>query len=452
VRHTGWLHATLIGLLMLASCATPLQWGNYPSGLVDIDTAGWQADIAWLRSELPKRNPHFAADTAMAATFDAAAVDLLGRVPDLLDAHYPPGTQAADRLVVELARLIALAGEGHTSLNMSSDMVFPVLVRWFPEGLFVIAADEQLLQDNPMILGTMVRAIQRPDGLDMLVEDNVGPGLESLLNSVIAVDHPNGYRPQHGTVLMNPVLARGLGLAAEELVYVLDDGTGADPLRVRVSASPWSAVSFRRVNADQAAPRPLSHSSARGNWYVVGGPDGRTLYLRYDSCVMDAYALFQSVLNELKRGPVERLIVDLRWNSGGTSLPGSWFAHQVAGIPAINKSGALFVLIGPGTFSSGMMLAVDFMAWTKAIFAGQPLAQGPDSWGEVKRFALPNSGLVVGHSSRLWRYSRGKNLRLNGDGLIEPDPGFAIETRFAEYVDWLDPVLDAVLPTGANYQ
>ena len=91
------------------------------------------------------------------------------------------------------------------------------------------------------------------------------------------------------------------------------------------------------------------------------------------------------------------------------------------------------------------MLAVDLMHRTNAVFAEQPLAESPSSWGEVKRFPLPNSGLMVGHSTIFFRYSRGKDLRLDEDGNLLPDPGFHIMPTFADYENGTDPVLEAAL-------
>jgi hypothetical protein len=142
---------------------------------------------------------------------------------------------------------------------------------------------------------------------------------------------------------------------------------------------------------------------------------------------------------------VDRVVVDLRANSGGLSIPGTWFASQLGGIPKVNRDGGLFVLIGPRTFSSGMMMAVDLMDKTDAVFAGEPLAENVDAWGEVKRFPLPNSGLMIGHSTRFIRYGRWKDLRLDEDGNIVPDEGFEIRPTFADYENGRDPVLAAVL-------
>lgn len=260
---------------------------------------------------------------------------------------------------------------------------------------------------------------------------------------VIAVDHANGYRSAHAEVLSDPALMRGLGLAdADGLTYRLErDGVTSE---VTIAEMAGSAVRVVRA-ADDAPITSLSGRYAGPNWYTRTGADGATVYLKYSDCVAEAKDLFAKLIAELEHSPAERLIIDIRSNSGGTSVPGRRLSRELAGIPSLQTSGSIFVLISPRTFSSGMMLAVDPMERTPALFAGQAFAQRPDSWGEVERFPLPNSGLMIGHSTRFFTYSEGKELRLDADGMIAPDPGLAIERTFEEYARGIDQVLEAVL-------
>lgn len=412
---------------LISSCSTPLAWQSY-SQEVDLSTltpAQWQEDLAFLRTELPARNPHFGEDPQMGQAFDTAAQAVLASIDS---------TTTAEKMVVELARLIALVGEGHTSLNALPDNYFPVIATWFADGFFVSGADREYAST----IGARVVGIRDASGTALSTAE-----LEPILNSVISADHPNGYRPSHAQVLSDPLLMRGLGLADETgLTYRLDHGSGIE--EVTVAEKPGSQIEVVRAT-DDAPNTPLAARSGEPNWYTRTGLNDSVIYLRYDDCRMDAMGLFGEVLNELKRSSVERLIIDIRGNSGGISIPGSRFARQLSGIIGLDDPGDIFVLIGPGTFSSGMMFAVDLMDNTNAFFAGQPLAERPNSWGEVKQFQLPNSGLYVGHSTRFFRYGRGKDLRLDADGVLVPDEEFVIARTFEQYRLGIDPVVEQVL-------
>jgi hypothetical protein len=56
---------------------------------------------------------------------------------------------------------------------------------------------------------------------------------------------------------------------------------------------------------------------------------------------------------------------------------------------------------------------------------------------------------MVGHSTVYFRYGRGKDLRLDEDGNLVPDPDFRIMPTFADYESGIDPVLEAALDYGA---
>ncbi|MFP4483635.1 MAG: hypothetical protein ACLFO1_02145 [Spirochaetaceae bacterium] len=414
-------------LLLMTACATPYQWTSYPADqtLESLTAAQWQEDIAYLRAELPDRNPHFHEDPDMAQRFDES----LAVLEDRVDVNSTPGD-----VITGMARAIALIGEGHTSINASPDSYFPVIAGWFADGFYVAGADREYEE----ILGTRILGVRAADGTDVPL-----PGLEELVNSVIAADHENGLRPAQGNVLINPYLMRGLGLAdGAELTYLLEIDGAQEAYTVEERAGADLDIVRAKDDAPQEA---LVDSSSEPNWYTRTGPDDEVIYISYDSCEMAAAGFFQAVLNEIKRTEVERVVVDLRANSGGVSFPGTWFASQLGGIPRVNRDGGLFVLVGPRTFSSGMMMAVDLMDKTDALFAGEPLAENVDAWGEVKRFPLPNSGLMIGHSTRFIRYGRWKELRLDEDGNIVPDEGFEIRPTFGDYENGRDPVLEAVL-------
>jgi hypothetical protein len=429
ITNTARLGALAIGaLVVLSGCSTPYEWEPYPeqTALERLTAEQWRQDVEYLRTELPERNPHFREDTGMASAFDEQAQALLASIDE---------TTSASEMIAGLSHVLALVGEGHTGLNTYPTTYFPLIAGWFSDGFYVAGADAEY-ED---LVGARIVGIDDASGTDVALSQ-----LEPMLNSVISVDHGNGYRAAHGSVLVDPYLTRGLGLAdATGITYRLDNGTGV--FEATIAEKPADELSIVRAS-DDAPNTPLAARSSDPNWYTRA--DDSTIYLSYDDCSTDAMPLLQGVVNELKRSTVDRLIVDLRDNSGGASAPGTWFASQVSGIPGINRDGGIFVLIGPDTFSSAMMLAVDFMDKTDALFAGKPLAESPNSWGEVKRFPLPNSGLMVGHSTRFFEYGRGKELRLDEDGNLVPDDGLRIERSFSDYANGVDPVAEEVLAYG----
>jgi hypothetical protein len=110
----------------------------------------------------------------------------------------------------------------------------------------------------------------------------------------------------------------------------------------------------------------------------------------------------------------------------------------------INRSGHLFVLVGPRTFSAAMANAAHFRKRTKAILMGQPIGEKPNSYQEAREMVLPNSGWVARNSVRFYRFvPREENL-------IRPDREIA-ET-WSDFQAGRDPVMDCVLRIIADEQ
>ena len=55
----------------------------------------------------------------------------------------------------------------------------------------------------------------------------------------------------------------------------------------------------------------------------------------------EASSFFDEAVGRIQAGGIDRLIVDLRRNSGGNSAPGTRFAQAVSGLPAMNRDGGL---------------------------------------------------------------------------------------------------------------
>jgi hypothetical protein len=74
----------------------------------------------------------------------------------------------------------------------------------------------------------------------------------------------------------------------------------------------------------------------------------------------------------------------------------------------------------------------------------QPLIEPMDHYGEVVRSRLPNSGLVIGRSSKFWEYSKTSGIA-PASGFLSPAAGYLRAPTFEEYRSGKDPVLDLVL-------
>jgi C-terminal processing protease CtpA/Prc len=97
-------------------------------------------------------------------------------------------------------------------------------------------------------------------------------------------------------------------------------------------------------------------------------------------CAFSKFAA--AVLADAPRRPVKRAIVDLRQNRGGDS---SVINPLKSGLERrLGAVGHVYVLIGPGTFSSGTDNAMALRDSLHATLVGEPTEGKPSSYGEVK--------------------------------------------------------------------
>jgi C-terminal processing protease CtpA/Prc len=140
----------------------------------------------------------------------------------------------------------------------------------------------------------------------------------------------------------------------------------------------------------------------------------------------------KKIISTINNVPLNKMVFDMRFNSGGSSPQGTDLIHELMLKEKINKKGKLFVVVGRSTFSSAIINAMDFKSKTRAILVGEETGGKPNHFGEVKSFTLPSSGLKVSYSTKYFRYSDEdiKTLR----------PDIIIEETFSDYKSGIDPV------------
>jgi hypothetical protein len=200
---------------------------------------------------------------------------------------------------------------------------------------------------------------------------------------------------------------------------------------------------------------PATAPGAKDNWSYLGGisplyrqrvgddfwhvylPESRTLYCNFRGYQgLDRNAA--SLLREVKDKNPDKLVIDLRQNSGGDYKQGlKYLLEPIRALSQLNRKGHLFVLIGTDTFSAAMSNAAQFRERTAALLVGEPIGERPNSYQEPREMRLPNSHLVVRYSTRYYSFVP------EGENLIRPDQ--EVVTSWNDYKDGHDPVLEWVL-------
>ena len=400
-----------------------------------LEAAQWRRDLRFLATEMPKRHANLF-HAVSRADFDRAVRRLDARIPTL----------RRHEVILELARLAAMVGDGHTNVAPWRDEkigfhALPLKLYLFSDGLWVRAADSA----HAGLVGGRIVRIGRATA-DAAV---------AAVRPLIGRDNEMGVAFAAPLLLVMPEVLQGLGLiddlSSVPLLFerdgrreeVLVAPAGPAPLMARDTDRSWE-VPEGWVDA-RGAPRHwplwLRHSDDRF-WFEYLGPK-RALYVQFNQVgdkPEETVAHFADRLFAFARAhSVDRLVLDLRLNGGGNGELNRPLVLGMIRAESLDVRGRLFVLIGRRTFSAAQFLATQLEDWTEAVFVGEPSASRGNHYGDSSRLTLPNSGVTVRVSTLYWQFSDPRDTR------PWTPPEIATDLTFEDYRRNRDPALEAAL-------
>ncbi|RPH39021.1 MAG: hypothetical protein EHM91_12970 [Planctomycetota bacterium] len=387
--------------------------------------AGWRGDIAQLVAEArrvhagPTRPAH-------GPEFAVAAAELERRVPDLPD----------HRIAVELQRLLALLGDGHSlvyatpSPRVSFGML-PIDLYLFEDGLFIVDGQGPA---SPLVGSRITR-----------FGDLTAAETLRRMEPYVSRDNAMAFRGFAALYLILPAFLEAWGATDDKdgATLTVDQGEAGERT-VTLAAGP--ARRFRkRLFAPPGAPGPvpLYLQPPERNCVLQALPEHRAVYFQFNQ-VADAPDLTLSAFasrlaDALQDRGVENLIVDLRHNNGGNNQLLAPLLEAIREFAASSPERRVYVLTSRTTFSAAQNFINRLERQVPgAIFAGEPSMSSPNFTGEDNPVTLAFSGLTVSLSNRYWQDSDPGDPR----PWIEPQIKVGLTSR-----DWLRneyPVLAAV--------
>lgn len=407
-------------LLLLTACATGLPSVPAPSP----DEGGRrQQELDWLVAALERRHPDMHSVTPP-ARFEAELDELRPRLP-----HMSP-----EEAFVGLLGIVALVGDSHTRLQDWSPVEqrrLPLVFQSWPEGWWVVGV-------QPDRLDLFASRLLAVDGTPVEVcAERLAP----------LVPHENGIVLRHAVsrLLALPQVLAVLGLVEDPGRVTLrlrgPDGVERD---VELDAVPAAELRGWTAVAPPDSSVPLYRSRMGQPWWWTELPESGALYLQYNRCAQTPDAPFvvvaAEVLERLDRGDLTRLVVDLRHNGGGDSRVLQPLIDGLRRRPQW-RGERIAVLIGNSTYSSAMMNALVLQRDLGAVLYGEPSAQKPNSFGEIRTFELPFSHLAVSCSTKRFRLVEGDPPTF--------DPDVLVRTSFDDFHQGRDPVLERALAPSA---
>lgn len=384
----------------------------------------WREDIVFLADQL--RNHHANLyHTISKVQFDEAVSSLLDQIPNL----------SREEIIVEIARIVARIGDGHTSLWIDSNTSFnfhryPLHFYEFNDGVVV----DQTSPDHQQYLGARLVRVG-----SYTVEDAL-----ASLQMIASGDNDYMRRYKACAALNIPEFLFGLHLLnhPDDARYTLELATGetvtlSPPQRIPDEITAWVSLNHNET------PLALWQRHPDKLYWFEFIEAHKLVYLNHRS-VRDATDESLSPFSDrlfqfIEAHPVERLVIDLRQNGGGDNRLNQSLVHGLICCRKVNQPGRLFTVVGRQTFSAAMNLAVDLERNTHTLFVGEPTGASPNHYGENFDIALPNSGIRLTISIWYWQSSFPYDRR----PWIEPH--IPVDMDSTAYRNNVDPVLNAVL-------
>ena len=335
---------------------------------------------------------------------------------------------------LDLQSLAALIGDSHTTTNLnsilSSGHMFPVSVKWMD-------GDWVLYQVDASHQGALGQQVTSVNGFSMdQVQEKMAP--------LISADNEIKLRRQLSQVFGHQEIMVYCGLLKpeEDLTLTLENGTSItlSPLSMQ-DQSGWPEINGLSQQRQGSAPTDYQ----KGTYYFSLPLDSRTYYIQYNQCMEDPELPMETftaqVMADLEQGSYSVLLLDLRNNGGGSD---GVIIPLLMELAPLVRSGELELwgLVGEATFSSASINALEIREMGGGL-AGEPTSGSVDHFGSVGTFALPNSGVRAGVSTKF--IDLGTLLDADaGRGVVSLEPDVAVPQTLADAlagrntaVEWL---------------
>lgn len=396
--------------------------------------AAWRADLAALVDGLERTHPN-PFHSVPRERFAAAVADLDRRIPSM----------ARHEIIVEMARIVAMIGDGHTNFSPVRDARFgfreyPLRFALFKDGLFVRAAS----REHAAAVGRRVVRIGRTSAVDAV----------AAVGGVISRDNAMTVRFFVPMYLAIPEILHALRIVddMESVTIEVEGPAGSSSITVAPvgpcavipshTDATWTVpdgwVDMLAINA----PRPRwLREPTREHWFEkLDG--GRTIYAQINAVADSAEGTFEAfttrMMDTAESPGVERLVIDLRRNRGGNGELRKPLVKRLIR-SRLNRPGGIVVLLGRATFSAAQFVLDDLDELTEAVFIGEPSGSKGNHYGDSRKIVLPNSGLTVRCSIYWWQHWSPWDKR------VWTAPDIAAELRSDDYAAGRDPALAAAL-------
>ncbi|MBK6444988.1 MAG: hypothetical protein IPF81_06660 [Bacteroidetes bacterium] len=324
-----------------------------------------------------------------------------------------------DELKVAFIRLNALLLDPHTSFAYPKDKIFPLSFIILDDGIFLSASSIKYISH----LGSRVIA------MNAIPVDSILSGIKFLVGAT----NQSWIKYYCAFYLSSPGILYGLHFIPTKDSVVLTLLNNQDTSMLTVKSENEFSLEMQSFQP----LKPMLRSGSRQNYWYQYIEEKKSLYIQYRTCFemeLSPFAKFQeNVLQELHTSKPERIIIDVRSNSGGlvnVFLP----LIKALARDSICKSAKVAVLISRKTFSAAIWNTFEMKNQLNATLIGEETGGDLNHPGAVVNFELKHTGMKVYYS----KYDFYLDATVKG-GIL---PDIYTEHKWEDYKNGIDVELE----------
>ncbi len=412
-----------------------------------IISKSWKSDIKYLKDTLPQKHKNL--------YFKITPTEFNNYLDSLINEM---DTLQHDNFIISLQELFAKIGDSHTTFFwkgiLFNQKLIPMKLEWFSDGIYIIEINEE----NKSLLGCKLLSINNVSIYELI----------NKFQKLIVVDND---------AIVKYELPQILNIG--ELYSYFKISNNTDTLLITGQNSNGDIISRKvilvnkstRMKSIKIKNIPISFKNTNKLfWYSTNLSDS-LLFVQYNQCtgkevwkkyiqlnkrqIRDTYGFFLNIIfrtyldikvlatpsfekfankiyKKLNKSSIKEIVVDLRYNGGGSSMQGTIFIDSLSKFPKVKMYG----LIGRKTFSSGVINAIDLKN-NNAVLLGENTGGMANHYGDIKYFILPNTRVQINYSTKYF------NLSDKYSKTIFPD--LILENSFKDYVNGQDPCLNYLI-------
>ncbi|CAM1344737.1 S41 family peptidase [Tenacibaculum amylolyticum] len=319
-------------------------------------------------------------------------------------------------VIIDLMRLTRKIGDGHTAFSLRgiAKHLFPIEI-YKTKGQWRVI---KTINKYKKLLGKRLIAI---DGkpISQIVKE------VSKIAQYVENEQSNSIRTAQYAMISE--LLYGLQLTATKynaaFTFIDDQNKKTTVMLNSISSKDYyentDFISLETTIPEIEKPTDLKHDFL---WFSpIKNTKG--IYIKFESYPsFDEMQKFgESVLKYIHENDIKQIVIDLRNNGGGDFFVGTFLAYYLNLADSVDWKSGVYVLTDNVTFSAATSNASQFRQILNAKIVGEPTGSNPSGYQDMGQFQLPNSGIIVTYSKRLFRFQDTSTQGVQPDVFIAYD-------------------------------